>query len=186
MRNPLISLPVAAITFFLGVTSWNLFQPEPAYVVENTITAQQFDVKRNYSSLNEVVEKKINEVVEKKIEEKPFSIIEGDYYSDNQLSMYLYSFADEDEKLTINGHLKIGTKIYEIDSRHQKRLDSANAEFETGKIKGVWYKFKGKFIKKEYKDGETVLSGKLQKIIKGKVVREIESQYIFYYHKCSQ
>ncbi|HEX8247553.1 MAG TPA: hypothetical protein VF599_05170 [Pyrinomonadaceae bacterium] len=183
MRNPLIGWLVATTAFFFGVTVQDLFQSEAAGGLENTKFARQINFVGNYPSLNEVVERKI-------AENPVFSIIEGDYYSaeDQQTSMYLYSLTDENEKPTVGGRIEIKAKTYEINSRNQNRLNPANAAFtfETEKIKGVRYRFKGKFIKKEYQDGEIVLSGRLQKFIKGKMVEEAESQYIFYYHKCSQ
>jgi prolyl oligopeptidase PreP (S9A serine peptidase family) len=181
MKKSLLGLLVAVTTFFFGILIQSLSQPNPVFVIEESVPIQNFISPRDSVSRDEI-----------KIETnsgKEFSILEGDYYldRDSHISLYLVSMNDN-ERLIVSGAVGDEKNFYEIDTLNQNYLDPINKkiQFKTNKVKGIWYEFEGNFIKSDYNEGEKVLSGKLRKLKKGKLIKKIEGSYTFYYHVCGQ
>ncbi len=68
----------------------------------------------------------------------------------------------------------------------QIKTNERNLSFTTNKIRGIKYKFDGKFYNNFYKfeEGEKALKGKLQKFVNGKKIAEFTADFKFYEPKC--
>jgi hypothetical protein len=66
------------------------------------------------------------------------------------------------------------------------KTEKGKLSFETNKIRGIEYKFQGKFFKdgKDFVEDEKVLKGTLQKFVKGKKIAEFTADFSFYEPKC--
>ncbi len=61
------------------------------------------------------------------------------------------------------------------------KTENNRLSFKTNKIRGIEYKFDGKFFKngKEFSNDEKVLKGTLQKIVKGKQVAKFTADFAY-------
>lgn len=66
------------------------------------------------------------------------------------------------------------------------KTDSDHLSFSTNKIRGIQYRFDGKFFKqdKNFYEGEKVLNGTMQKIVRGKVVAKFSADFAYHEPVC--
>lgn len=66
------------------------------------------------------------------------------------------------------------------------KVKDDHLQFTTNKIRGIKYKFDGKFIKKgqSFSNEEKVLKGTLQKIVKGKEIAKFTSEFAYFEPVC--
>ncbi|MBS1793202.1 MAG: hypothetical protein JSS81_05080 [Acidobacteria bacterium] len=66
------------------------------------------------------------------------------------------------------------------------RIDGDRVSFETKKLKGIVYRFEGRFFKgrKTGPEGEKLLRGTLQKFVKGKKVAETSGEFEYHEPRC--
>lgn len=184
MKKTLLCLAVGIFSFCFGAITQSLFVIENKIIVYPPVE----EVKTSgYPIFPIDLPTHINEFPSQKEINKNFEIIEGDYDSqqNKNLWMYLYSTFEEG-KPVVSGDVRVGSRIYDIKAASDFNPATGEFNFITKKVGKTHYKFNGKVIQINYKDGETVLQGKLEKIKNRVVVEVTNHKFKFYYHVCSQ
>lgn len=195
----------ALLTFTIGVFGFNLLKTEQV-----SISTTHYEKQK----VIEVPKSKIEYIPTDKIENlKPFfdSFKENEVDKGLDQSYYGWLMADD-----FKGMKEVWTIFLQRDTENSKnekliwsasiltqhadgspndddnfqsvwiKTESNRLSFKTNKLRGIEYKFDGKFFKngKQFSNDEKVLKGTLRKIVRGKEVAKFTANFAYYEPQC--
>jgi len=188
MKKFLFNILIASLALLLGVFIQNLFQFKEALVsVEKVETNKVVEIP-NFQIENEQIEK------DKRLDTFQDEEFGGGWYMADgfkgmrEVWTILLSRDYEDsknEKLVWSAIILTDKEKDNFESvwikTHNNKLS-----FRTHKVRDIEYKFEGEFLKngKLASEGEEVLKGTLQKLIKGKKVAEVKTNFAYHEPRC--
>jgi len=203
-------LLVALLTFVVGITAFNLlktkqvsttttFTSEQKAVVNSEFPIKSFPSKNVPTKKIENLEPFFDSFSLNEFENSEYQGYNGWFIADDFKGMpevwtILLNRNDEnskDEKLTWSAMILTQYPDYSSndDDNFQSvwiKTEGNHLSFKTNKIRGIEYKFDGKFFKNgnNFSNNEKVLKGTLQKIVKGKQVAKITADFAYYEPHC--
>lgn len=193
---------VALLTFTVGVVAFDLLKSTPASSTTTFTTEQKIveiaevQVLSNLTQIKESPKPFFDSFQSNENENLGFGgwFIADEFKGMREVWTILLSTDDEnsnDEKLIWSAMVLTrnpdGTS--NDDDNFQSvwiKAEGNHLSFKTNKIRGIEYKFTGKFFKdgKEFTNDEKVLKGTLQKIVKGKDVAKFTSEFSYHEPVC--
>ncbi len=189
MKKFLFALPVALITFLCGIFNAGIFRSEQKPIPKPIFEKEIVDIPLiEVAPINEIENIK---TVKNADEEGIYGWYSLNSYGKmSEIDMIVLAGDLSDENGKPLKKMKLSAGIYtrlseDIDEGFAEDLwttiDGNKVKFKTKKLKGIIYQFEGVFFKNKTsgENGEELLRGTLQKIVKGKKIAEVSGDFSY-------